>query len=243
MINHKELLLIDIETVASHPNLEEYQQENTTYSTRVWNTRLQHLELDKSYNPDEGFSRFGCLYPEWGKIIVITVGQIIQTDDVWKVKVKSFTGDEKEILENFFTLLGQVFKIKPNIKIFGHYIKNFDLPFIIKRALKHRLEIPSQLHLHNKKPWEQQIEDLYDFWKMGAWGSTKSAPLGVICDFFGIPSPKEEMEGGDVSLKYWQNPEEELPKIVKYCEGDVKALADVVLAINGEVDNWSILVN
>lgn len=244
MINHKEMLLLDIETVASHPDFESYQAENTQYSSKVWDSRIQHLEMDQQYSSEEGFSRFGSLYPEWGKIINITIGQLVKTEDgEWQTKVKSFYGEEKEILENFFNMLIRIFEIKPKIKIFGHYIKNFDLPFIIKRALKWRVPVPQQLHLHNQKPWEQQVEDLYDFWKMGAWGSTKSAPLGVICDFLGVPSPKEVMEGGEVSKRYWENTEEELPKIIEYCELDVKALADIILALNGETENWSTLVN
>jgi len=86
--------------------------------------------------------------------------------------------------------------------------------------------IPRELHLHAIKPWESCLLDTSEIWKFGSW---TGAPLGLLCTSLGIPTPKDAMEGSEVSEAYWNG---RLEEIKIYCEKDVKATANVILKIS-----------
>lgn len=70
--------------------------------------------------------------PEYNKILTITVG--VKT--VEGLKIENLPGSEKEQIEKFFEIASKLYN-KKEASFCGHNIKNFDLPFIIKRALHH----------------------------------------------------------------------------------------------------------
>lgn len=47
--------------------------------------------------------------------------------------------------------------------------------------------------------------------------------------FFGIPSPKDDIDGSDVARVYYE--ENDLSRIVRYCEKDVVTLIQVYLKL------------
>ena len=52
-------------------------------------------------------------------------------------RIKSFNdADEKTLLQNFFEMLNNHY-YKPHHKLCGHNIKDFDVPYICRRALVH----------------------------------------------------------------------------------------------------------
>jgi hypothetical protein len=53
--------------------------------------------------------------------------------------------------------------------------------------------------------------------------------LGVVCHELNIPSPKEELAGGEVSQTFWRG---DLDLIMEYCERDVLATANVLLRLS-----------
>ena len=50
-----------------------------------------------------------------------------------------------------------------------------------------------------------------------------------MAQFFGIPSPKDDMDGSDVARVYYE--EKDLARIVRYCEKDVITLTQVYLKL------------
>ena len=76
------------------------------------------------------------------------------------------------------------------------------------------------------KPWENCLVDTNDIWKFGGWNG---ASLSLICDLLKIPSPKENMYGGEVAEAYWNGRIEE---IKNYCEDDVCATMNVMLKLS-----------
>ena len=50
-----------------------------------------------------------------------------------------------------------------------------------------------------------------------------------MAHFFEIPSPKDDMDGSDVAEVYYE--QNDLPRIVRYCEKDVITLAQVYLKL------------
>lgn len=228
----KSMLFIDIETVSefenydlfveSKPSIEKYwvkkaEQHRTTES------QLQNL------SDGELYERMSALSPEFGKIIVISIGQIKfdETGEFTTSKIKSFYGNnEAEILKEFMGTAQSIFNANPSIQFIGHNIKNFDFPYLIKRSIIHGVNIPSQFHLQKKKPWENCLLDTYEIWKFAGW---TSASLDLICDSLNIPSPKLIMKAENTTPEYWNG---NLEKIKEYCEGDVLATMNVMLKIS-----------
>jgi hypothetical protein len=88
-----------------------------------------------------------------------------------------------------------------------------------------RLEIPGILDNAGKKPWEIKLLDTMDLWKFGDYKNFTS--LDLLTSILGIPSPKEDIDGGMVAHVYYN--EKDLPRIIRYCEKDVLAVARILL--------------
>jgi DNA polymerase elongation subunit (family B) len=230
----KTMLFIDIETASSQPDYNEWVDSLPSNSNMKswWDEKCKAIrqerpDLDKLSNKDL-YNTQSPLYPEWARLVCISMGQIKfnELDEPADFKVRTFIGDEKQMLEEFLEVLTTIFKKVPSIKIVGHYIKGFDIPFICRKAMMLGIKLPHQLHMQKLKPWDSCLIDTAEIWKFGGWTSAK---LGVVCESLGIPSPKEQMEGGEVSANYWKG---NLDQITQYCERDVKATGNVMLKLS-----------
>jgi DNA polymerase elongation subunit (family B) len=229
----KEMLFIDIETCSAAKDLKGFIDIIGPNGEEHWTRKAKYVRKDSEEysmkSDSELYPLNAALYPEFGKVLVISIGQITYPDGVTPVsKIKSFYGDdEKEILKEFMGTMIKIFQVKPNIKIVGHNIKGFDIPYLLKRSIINGISIPNQLQLQKLKPWENCLMDTYDLWKFGGWNG---ASLSLICDLLNIPSPKDAMKAGDVSESYYKGM---LSEIKEYCEGDVVATMNVMLKLAG----------
>jgi DNA polymerase elongation subunit (family B) len=227
----KSMLFIDIETASEYKNYEEFCS-NRPGAVKHWAKKAEQHRNSESHLVEltdaEMYIHMAALSPEFSKVIVISLGQIKFQDGITTSKIRSFyTGTEMEILKEFMGTAQAVFNQSPSIQFTGHNIKNFDFPYLIKRAIVNGVSIPNQFHLHKKKPWENCLVDTYEIWKFAGWNS---ASLDLICDTLNIPSPKTIMEASSTTEEYWNG---NLEKIKTYCEGDVKATMNVMLKISG----------
>jgi hypothetical protein len=92
------------------------------------------------------------------------------------------------------------------------------------------IKIPSILDLSGKKPWEVNHFDTMELWKFGDYKSYTS--LELLAALFAITTPKDDIDGSDVSKVYWE--EHDLPRIVTYCQKDVKTIVDLFLRFQGK---------
>jgi hypothetical protein len=53
-----------------------------------------------------------------------------------------------------------------------------------------------------------------------------------LCELFDIPTPKDDIDGSQVARVYWED--NNLDRIVKYCEKDTMAVANLLLRYKGE---------
>jgi predicted PolB exonuclease-like 3'-5' exonuclease len=224
----KSMLFIDIETTSGFKTLDELKRSHPELIS-FWDRkekfiRAEDVELRDAESSDIYFQK-ASLTAEWGRIVCISVGQIkFDEDDVPFMQKKSFYGsDEKELLVDFVNFMSQVFFKAPGIKLVGHNIKGFDLPYIIKKSILHSLELPRQLHLHKVKPWENCLIDTYEVWKAGGWSS---AALAHLCLLLGIKNPKDDMNAGEVGAAFYAGRIEE---IKNYCEEDIEAAGSLML--------------
>jgi uncharacterized protein YprB with RNaseH-like and TPR domain len=217
------ILFLDIETVPQYKRYEEVPQT----LAGLWNKKCEVLKMNpEQTSPSEIYNRAG-IYAEFGKIICISCGYF--TPDK-KFRVKSFAGhDEIKLLIEFCGMLHSSFST-PNKLLCAHNGKEFDFPYICRRLLINTLPLPIILNIAGKKPWEIAHLDTMELWKFGDYKSYTT--LNLLAAIFGIPTPKDDIDGSEVWKVYWE--ENNLERIVKYCQKDVLTVAQIFLKFRGE---------
>ena len=222
-INLEHILFLDIETVpeqVSFDQLEEAKKE-------LWEQKSRYQRKDE-FTAEEYYDRAG-IWAEFGKIICISVGFFNCKGAKKEFRITSFHGDEPQLLEDFKSLLNSHFKT-PKHLLCAHNGKEFDFPYIARRMIIHGIALPYKLDLFGKKPWEVPHLDTMDLWKFGDYKHYTS--LKLMANILGIPSPKEDIDGSMVRDVYYN--ENDLDRIVTYCELDVVTTAQVFLRLRNE---------
>ena len=228
----KNMLFLDVETVASYSSYDEMVKANPALAVH-WSKKAKVIVSPKAGKPElahlseaELYEQEAPLYTEFSKIVTISIGQVVfDASGQPEFKVKSYYSDnEYDILEGFNKALFALFGRSPSLKLVGHNILGFDMPLILRKFVQHGLEIHPKLMLHDIKPWDSCLIDTNAIWKFGSWvGCT----LDLLCATLDIPSPKQDIGGHEVSEAYWNR--QELERIKTYCENDVKATANIIL--------------
>ena len=213
------ILFLDIETV---PEEQEYDRLSIERQS-LWEQKTAYQRKEEQ-SPKEFYERAG-IWAEFGKIVCISVGFFdISSPKDRQLRLKSFIGEEEQILLQFKTLCDEHFYLKSHL-LCAHNGKEFDFPYIARRMIIHRISLPKILNLFGKKPWEVQHLDTLQLWKFGDYKHYTS--LALLANIFGIPTPKDDINGSDVARVYYQ--EKNLTRIMRYCEKDVLTLAQVFL--------------
>lgn len=215
----EEILFLDIETVpasASYNEIDPVMQN-------LWEKKSKFFR-EPEQDPSEVYERAG-IYAEFGKIICISVG-LVKAKEAVSIRLKSYFGnDEKALLIEFSELLEKFTRLHKDATLCAHNGREFDFPFIARRMIINRIEIPEILDNAGKKPWEVKLLDTMDLWKFGDYKNFTS--LELLTTVLGIPTPKDDISGSQVAGVYYV--EKDLERIVRYCEKDVLAIAQVLL--------------
>ncbi len=227
----KRTLVVDIETasmVVSYDNLDSQSQS-------FWVKKSKRLSKNNNNGHNEKYlsqlyDDKAAIFAEFGKIICISVGIFEVSEQVDSLRIKSYhSDDEYELLTAFAELLQSHFYDKYHHTIAGHNLKEFDIPFICRRMIINKIKLPNLLRIHGARPWQvPHLMDTLELWKFGDYKNYSS--LDLLCSILGVPSPKDKMEGSQVSRAYWEGKIEE---IKSYCEKDVLATARVMLRLLG----------
>lgn len=213
------VLFLDIETV---PATSSYDLLNSAMQI-LWDKKSKQFRSPEQTSGDV-YERAG-IYSEFGKIICISVG-LIKEKNPLSFRLKSFYGsDEKNLLSDFLLMLAKFSKNKGEVLLCAHNGKEFDFPYIARRMIINGLIIPEILDNAGKKPWEIKLLDTMDLWKFGDYKNYTS--LDLLTSILGIPTPKDDIDGSMVAgIFYGEN---DIERIVTYCEKDVLAIAQVLL--------------
>jgi 3'-5' exonuclease len=216
-INLQQVLVLDIETVPQYASFNLVPE----HFGELWDQKTRYQRKDGE-TPEEYYPRAG-IWAEFGKIICISVGMFNKQQDETGLRIKSFySNDETVLLNDFIDML----KKQPDSLILcAHNGKEFDFPYLCRRMLVNCLEIPKQLQINGKKPWEVNHLDTLDLWKFGDYKNYTS--LSLLAAVFNIPTPKDDIDGSDVHRVYWQ--EQNLERIKIYCQKDVITTAQLLL--------------
>ena len=220
-IKLENILFLDIETVpevATFAELSDLKKE--LFAKKTEYQRKNEISVEDFYD------RAG-IWAEFGKIICISVGYFVDLDGNRSFRLTSFSGDEKQLLIDFKQLLDNHFN-KDHHLLCAHNGKEFDFPYIARRMIINSVPLPSILNLFGKKPWEVAHLDTLELWKFGDYKHYTS--LNLLTNILGIPSPKQDIDGSQVANVFYK--EHDLDRIVKYCERDTLAVAQLLLRFN-----------
>ncbi len=225
------IIFFDIETAPQVENMEDLNEEmQSLWAEKTETLRQrnpQRYPIDKT--PQELWGE-SAIFAEFGRIVCISVGFCFYRGKDLHIKTKSYYGeDERAILMDFFEMLGR-FVQSPNHVLCGHNSKEFDIPYICRRATILHIPLPDTLQVAGKKPWDIHHIDTMDLWK---FGDVKSfTKLKLLTAIFGIPTPKDDIDGSEVGRVFWQ--EKDYKRIAVYCQKDVVATAQVFLSLMNE---------
>jgi predicted PolB exonuclease-like 3'-5' exonuclease len=204
------LLFFDIETAGRYATYEEFKLADPD-GAKVYAGKCERMNYG---DPAEGYLNKVSLFPEFGRIVCLSYG-------VWKNGEISIAtvSDENEAdlikkVANLFHKAGAQGMIPC-----GWNIKNFDIPWVYRKCLMHGIQVPESVNTWGKKPWEVSITDLKEWWK---GFSNLDVTFEEAAYGLGIPSPKDEMHGGQVHDNYWFK--DNLTGVKHYCEKDVKTM-------------------
>lgn len=210
------ILFLDIETA---PLVYKYKDLSQT-EKELWDKKWMYNPENK---PEELYSKAG-VYAEFSKVICIGLGYYNNKE----FRVKAIAGnDEKKLLQEFLDIVKTHFNKAENV-FCAHNGKEFDYPFLSRRIIVNGLSFPKNFQLQGKKPWEVKHLDTMEMWRFGDVKNFTS--LNLLAHIFGIPSPKDDMDGSMVAKVYYED--NNLDKIKKYCLKDVVTLARVYQRYN-----------
>lgn len=183
-------LVIDLESI---PNMQ--------LPKEILDIAAQKMNSKRSGNKD--ILRFQSLTPEFGQIITIGVMR--------NEYISVFTGDERKVLESFWSAM-----FEPYTRIVGFNSKGFDIPYIKKRSaiLGITPSFPPSTRRYDTERHFDCMEVLSNF------GANDYMSLSAYCKIFSIPY-NDEISGADI-FSLWKKGD--IENIKKHCAADVKAI-------------------
>ncbi len=226
-IDLQRILFLDIETVSAYPNYAEMPE----VWQNLWADKTKYQREKEEKTPEEFYPERAGILAEFGKIVCISCGLFSKYGIANReFRLKSFYGDdEKILLEEFADMLNKHFG-EPSHMLCAHNGKEFDFPYLSRRMLVNKIELPRALDTAGKKPWEVAHLDTLELWKFGDYKHYTS--LKLLCALFNIPTPKDDMDGSQVGPIYWT--EKDLARIATYCQKDTVTVAQIILSYRGE---------
>ncbi len=225
------VLFLDIETVSSKHH---YSQLNDDFK-ELWKLKARQLMRFQDDSPENEedyaaiYTERAGIFAEFGKIVCISVGIVHRDteDQRLKLRLKSFASEnESELLYEFSQMVLKYYNNPNRHFLCGHNAKEFDIPYICRRMVVHKLPFPTTLNISGKKPWEtKHILDTMEMWKFGDRKHYTS--LKLLAALLGFPSPKDDIDGSDVGRVYWED--KDLERLSLYCEKDVLATVQLFL--------------
>ncbi len=217
------LLVIDIETVRSHPVYDDMPER----LRQQWDKKAAYLRNEDELTPAELYEERAGIYAEFGKVITIAAGFFSPSGQETTLRVKAFYDhDEAALLQAFNQLLAKF--DERALTLCAHNGKEFDFPYLCRRMLVNGIALPPVLDTGGKKPWEVNHLDTMELWKFGDRKNFTS--LELLATLFDIPTSKEGIDGSMVSQVYYD--EDDLERIARYCSRDVVVTAQLLLRLH-----------
>lgn len=184
-------------------------------------------ELPTEQETIELYRRKAGLSSTHNKIVCLSMGFVKQG----KIHVKSLTGSQFDIITEFSKVLS-----KGYIPCGWNIIK-FDFPTLRIKAFQEGIidYAPEQFNDAGKKEWAMsEIKynvNMIDLMIQYQGTSYMSAALAEACYVLNVPTPKDDIDGSQVSDVFYA---EGVERIATYCEKDVVACIHILQRMRGE---------
>lgn len=219
-IKEEKVLFFDSEIVRRSVELELDSTEYSLYQKKTRNREtdefLSDTDLVAHYNKN------AALKLGYNKIVTIGVGFI----KGGKPYIKDISGEEGDVIRQFCEIANQF------DYICGANILAFDCPMILNNGWRYfnmTTLIKDAFITNGKKPWNlTNVVDLMDQFKGTHYYNNS---VEEICYHFGIPSPKDDITGAEVSEVYYYGDKE---RIYNYVKKDVFANINIFKKMRGE---------
>lgn len=220
------ILFLDIETVP-----QEYAWNTLDPKTaQLFSDKTRFEQERHGKTAEELWGERGGILAEFGKIVCIGVGSLHRKGEGNELRVTSFHGpDEYDVLNRFVDLLTRHYNTDDHW-LCAHNGKEFDFPYIARRCVVNRIELPRILDIGGLKPWEVGHLDTMNMWSFGDRKAYTS--LALLTHILGIPTPKDDITGADVARVFYE--EDGLERIARYCRKDVVATVQLYLRLTGK---------
>lgn len=224
------IYFIDIETVR--------ESESIPYPSDLFLTyhkRFSHQIDDDNLTTDGHWKNTAGFYAEHAKVISVSIGFL--TGEEFRVKTLT-SCQEVPILQKLAEILTKARTLA------GHNIKEFDIPFLMRRYIINNIPVPGILNVMDKKPWEIPFHDTMEMWGSTQWKYRVS--LDLLATILGIPSPKKSLSGDQIAPLYYSifkegenmfgKEDQVLNQIKEYNAGDVVTNAKIYARLKGLPD-------
>lgn len=190
-------LFLKIFTVTEYANVDEFGEHNPN-SYDEWS----HKNYVSATNMDDQYQK-ECLTPEYSKIIGVTFCTVSNKNGEMKRNFQNIynPNDEAQVIREIFTVFNDGLGKLANPLMCGHNIIGYDIPFLVKRAIKHNIKVPDVLKkAFNSKPWESIALDTMLLWQ---FGGKDYRSLNEIAIFAGLKYKNIPMDEFDMNQTYW----------------------------------------
>jgi hypothetical protein len=226
LMSLENILFIDIETASCFPSFNQMPEP----WQHLWNEKIEKVRPENVSCADLYKLRAGVM-AEFSKVVCISIGFFSHQDPLMFQVRSFFDEDEKKVLREVLDFLKSNCSSTNKLRLAGHNIKEFDIPFLCRRLLINGLEIPGILDFQNMKPWETNVVDTFHYWRFGDYKNYTS--LKLLAAALDVPSSKTDIDGSMVGELFWKGDQEtrriNLKRISCYCEKDVVATANILL--------------
>ena len=202
-----DIIVFDIETIPQQTELNDVQQ---TYLDKQLTKRLGADYLDNP-NYEETKRLVMGTSPYLGEICCIGIKKVLTNGQFDTLALK---GPEPDILTRWWGIVS---------KHRGQYVHynglGFDVPWIVKRSMKHGIRPTSKDFLDLRRFQKYPHFDIQQI--LADWDRFNIISLDLACNFTGVPSPKEgEIAAKDVAQAYADG---KIEQIAEYCLRDVES--------------------
>lgn len=212
--NIEDVIFFDIETASC---VEDLEYKSDLYNSYKYKIRKEAEDFTIN-DVKEHFKKNAPLYAPFARIVCISVGYLSNG----QVRKKSYVGDEKDLLQQFFSDMTLLITKTGKKFLSGFNILAYDIPVISFRSMVHDIKTHEWFDVAGQKPWNlKHIIDLSDLTRGTAFASLSLLNVTVA---FGFPSPKEDIDGSEVSSAFYRG---EIDRIASYCERDVEATVNI----------------
>lgn len=242
-INIDNILFFDIETAPSWPSFADIPEHVLKEWVYKWKFRDNappmfctsppniHGDTVTELNPtfsewiENLWTKKAALYAEFSRVVCISAGYLYKG----AFRLKTYMDINEGLMLKAFADDLEAFKTaNKGLQLCGQNIKGFDIPFLSKRLIINRIEVPTLMDSYGLKPWEVTHVDTNEIWKMV---TGESAPLPAIAMALGLPTPKDDIDGSEVGECFYRG---EYDRIAVYCRKDVVTVANVFKGIRLE---------